>query len=85
MTAHTSFICDGCEKDFPRSELIEWGMDTHYCRKCAKSEIEHMMKADLEVLPEVNFDDADGKEMLEAIFNRIKWATFDLFERKGME
>ena len=43
MTTHMIYICDRCEKEIPNTEKISWGIDTHYCRQCAKLEIADML------------------------------------------
>lgn len=85
MTKHTIYTCDGCEKEFPYSEVISWGIDTHYCRQCAKLEITDMLKENIEKVRKLNFDGREGRDVLEKIYEHIRVATTLLFEREGDE
>lgn len=80
MTVHTKFQCDRCNKEFDREDVIAFGIDTHYCRQCAKLEISDLctfIKIQCELL---DFDDDEGMDALESIYEHLRLTGIDLSE-----
>lgn len=85
MTTRTIYQCDGCNQEFGRLDVIKWGYDTHYCKKCAKHEAMELCNHIRTQCEHLDFDTPLGRDVLEDAYDRLRHTYIELAEYENGE
>lgn len=84
MTKIITYVCDNCDKELPRSAIVEYG-PRHYCKECARTWIVNSLREMPDQFSKLTFDGEEGMADLQNILGDVRSVFVTIAERECWE